>query len=81
MPLSGYSGMSLAKKLGIKEGFRIKLVNPPDYYFDLFTDLPVNLNLTDDNTKRKDFIHFFTKQENEFTTMLPALNCSCCQTV
>jgi hypothetical protein len=71
---AGYSNTPLAKKLGIKEGFHIKLVNPPDYYFDLFTDLPVNLNLTDDKIIRKDFIHFFTKEEKEFTAMLPDLN-------
>jgi len=70
---TGYSGTPLAKKLGIKEGFQIKLVNPPDYYFQLFTDMPVNLNLTDDKITRKDFIHFFTKQEKEFTAMLPDL--------
>src|ERR1700761_3531168 len=70
---AGYSGTPLAKKLGIKEGFQIKLVNPPDHYFDLFTDLPANLNLKDDKTLQKDFIHFFTKQEKEFTALLPAL--------
>jgi Protein of unknown function (DUF3052) len=70
---SGYSGTPLAKKLGIKEGFHIKLVNPPDYYFELFTDLPVNLNLKEDTNSLKDFMHFFTKQEKEFTAMLPEL--------
>jgi hypothetical protein len=70
---TGYSGTPLAKKLGIKEGFNIKLVNPPNYYFDLFTDLPVNLNLKEDHATKKDFIHFFTKQEEEFTAILPHL--------
>jgi hypothetical protein len=40
LPSSGYSGTPLAKKLGIKPCFQMMLVNAPDYYFDLFTDLP-----------------------------------------
>ncbi|MEO6071617.1 MAG: hypothetical protein ABIN57_08325 [Chitinophagaceae bacterium] len=39
MKTSGYSGTPLAKKLGIKDGHKIRLVNHPDYYFDLFDDL------------------------------------------
>ena len=68
----GYSGTPLAKKLGIKQGFNIKLINPPEYYFNLFTDLPGNLNLIENNEK-KDFIHFFTKQSEEFLLNLPLL--------
>jgi UTP-glucose-1-phosphate uridylyltransferase len=69
---SGYSGTPLAKKLGIKTGFHIKLVNAPKNYFNLFTDLPDNLIFTDDGIK-KDLIHFFTKQEDEFINNLPLL--------
>ena len=46
---AGYSGTPLAKKLGIKAGFHIKLVNAPENYFDLFTDLPGNLIFIDDD--------------------------------
>jgi hypothetical protein len=69
---AGYSGTPLAKKLGIKAGFHIKLVNAPENYFDLFTDLPGNLIFIDDDVK-KDLIHFFTKQEKEFLNTLPLL--------
>jgi hypothetical protein len=69
---SGYSGTPLAKKLGIKAGFHVKLVNAPENYFNLFTDLPDNLIFTDDGIK-KDLIHFFTKQEDEFINNLPLL--------
>lgn len=69
---SGYSGTPLAKKLGIKAGFHIKLLNAPENYFNLFTDLPDDLIFTDDGIK-KDFIHFFTKQEDEFINNLPLL--------
>jgi hypothetical protein len=59
MKTSGYSGTPLAKKLGIKNGFNIKIVNHPDYYFELFSDFPaLTQHINDVNTK-KDFIHYF----------------------
>ena len=66
MHSSGYSGTPLAKKLGIKQGFRILILDPPAYYFDLFDDLP-DVELTNDVNKRKDFIHFFVKQQKELS--------------
>jgi hypothetical protein len=70
---AGYSGTPLAKKLGIKAGSEIKLVNAPDNYFSLFTDLPEGLSINDDQAFMKDFIHFFTKEENEYVKILPLL--------
>jgi len=69
---AGYSGTPLDKKLGIKPGFGIQLVNAPDYYFNLFDELPGDLHFDEDD-EPKDLIHFFTKQENELITMLPIL--------
>jgi hypothetical protein len=69
--MSGYSSTPLAKKLGIKPGARIKLVNAPDYYDNLFTDLPGDLIRT--GNEPRDFIHFFTKDEQELLTTLPKL--------
>lgn len=59
MQTAGYSSTPLAKKLGIKSNFKIKLVNPPDYYFQLFSDLPENITLVNDNKIKKEFIHYF----------------------
>lgn len=70
--LAGYSGTPLSKKLGIKPGFNIQLVNAPQYYFELFNELPADLHM-DENDDLKDLIHFFTTQENELITMLPIL--------
>ncbi|WP_259070287.1 DUF3052 domain-containing protein [Mucilaginibacter sp. X4EP1] len=70
--ITGYSGTPLAKKLGIKDGFNIKLINPPAHYFDLFTDLPANLYFVDDGTKT-DLIHFFTISQDEYFKTLPQL--------
>lgn len=70
---AGYSGTPLAKKLGIKPGFNIKLINAPEYYFTLFTDLPADLQINNDSPELKDFIHFFTKEKDEYTNTLPGL--------
>ena len=70
MATAGYSGTPLAKKLGIKDGFHIKLVNAPDYYLSLFTDLPPNLYFDDPGNTGLDFIHFFTKSTAEYKALL-----------
>ena len=65
METSGYSGTPLAKKLGIKEGFKMRLINPPEYYFTLFTDLPENIAILKDVKIKKNFIHCFVTSEKE----------------
>lgn len=72
MQTTGYSGTPLGKKLGIKDGFHISLINAPDYYLSLFTDLPPNLYFDGDGAKI-DLIHFFTKSKTEYETQLPSL--------
>jgi hypothetical protein len=69
--LAGYSGTPLAKKLGIKDGFHISLINSPEYYLQLFTDLPAGVYFEDIGNKKIDFIHFFTKSKEEYTSLLP----------
>ena len=59
---AGYSGTPLAKKLGIKPGFRILLEDEPEYYFNLFDDLPEITLIEDDSSEEIDFIHFFVKE-------------------
>ena len=70
---AGYSGTPLGKKLGIKPGFNILLINAPGHYFSLFTDLPADLIVNNDAQATKDLIHFFTKQKDEYINLLPAL--------
>jgi len=62
---AGYSGTLLAKKLGIKEGFKIRLVNHPEYYFKLFDDFPENVIIKSEKKSKKNLIHFFTKEASE----------------
>jgi hypothetical protein len=73
MPAAGYSGTTLAKKLGIKSGFTIRLINQPDYYFELFTDFPEEVNISKTAKAPKDLIHFFTKESKELQQKIIAL--------
>ncbi|HWJ92939.1 MAG TPA: DUF3052 family protein [Flavisolibacter sp.] len=73
MAVSGYSGTPLAKKLGIKEGTKLAIFNAPGYYFDLFTDLPPGISNDKGTPAKKDFIHYFTKEEEELAGALPRL--------
>jgi hypothetical protein len=68
--MSGYSSTPLAKKLGIKQGCRMRLANAPDDYFQLFTDFPEAVQLLEDEVSPKDCIHFFARKASE---LLPAL--------
>ncbi len=70
---AGYSKTTLAKKLGIKDGHIIRLVNIPPYYFSLFTDLPPTINITRNKKIRKHFIHYFTKQSAALSKDIAAL--------
>ena len=40
---AGYSGTPLVKKLGIKPGCRLALLNAPAHYLDLLGDLPADV--------------------------------------
>jgi hypothetical protein len=70
---SGYSGTPLAKKLGIKPGFKLMLINEPAHYLDLFTDMPMDVQVINDESDKKDLVHFFTKQRQELIDLLPQL--------
>ena len=55
----GYSGTPLAKKIGIKEGFTIRLFNQPAGYFDLFEDFPSSVKIVKNKHSSKDLVHYF----------------------
>jgi hypothetical protein len=70
---SGYSGTPLAKKLGIRAGFKIRLINAPENYFALFTDFPGNVDILTETISKKDFIHCFSKDIAELKKIIPDL--------
>ena len=63
--VSGYSGTPLAKKLGIKSNSVLRLVNEPDYYFNLFTDLPPDIKIVKNKNTKKDLIHYFAESASQ----------------
>ena len=69
--MAGYSQTPLAEKLGIKEGFKIRCVNAPGYYFKLFSDLPQEITVSDDKNIKKNFIHVFVQNVKQLESTLP----------
>ena len=63
--MAGYSSTPLAKKLGIKSNYKMRLINEPDYYFKLFNDMPEDIKILNDKKIKKNFIHLFVKNMNE----------------
>lgn len=66
MSTFGYSGTPLAKKLGIKEGYSLVLVNEPGHYLSLFENMPeVNFVMKPSKTSI-DLIHLFGTNKIDF---------------
>jgi len=59
MAPAGYSGTPLIKKLGIKEGFRLKIVNPPAHLPELLENMPLVNYLDQPKQNAADFIMLF----------------------
>ncbi|KAB2879173.1 DUF3052 family protein [bacterium] len=70
---SGYSGTPLAKKLGIKDHFKIRLIDAPAHYRDLFSDFPPTVEFVKETKNKKDLIHYFVTEAARLKTELPAL--------
>jgi len=56
---AGYSGTPLVHKLGIKAGFKMRVIDPPPNYWDLLGTLPDNVSIGEPDEGRFDFIHVF----------------------
>ncbi|MEQ8530919.1 MAG: DUF3052 domain-containing protein, partial [Imperialibacter sp.] len=72
--MAGYSGTPLAKKLGIKEGSKVLLVNRPSHYFELFEDFPNSVLVHESQSADLyDIIHFFTTSKDDLHTQMTKL--------
>ncbi len=71
--MAGYSGTPLLKKLGIKEGFRMAVLNPPKDYFKLLGKLPMGVEIVPSPKDPMDFIHYFAQDRGEYEKKLPSL--------
>lgn len=71
--MAGYSGTPLAKKLGIKEGYRVRTSGAPTDYLELVNPLPPNVTISSSISKKIDVWHIFTKSSSELESKLPTL--------
>src|SRR5919112_302213 len=79
MPSSGYSGTPLAKKLGIKDRFKIAVLNEPDHYYTLFDDMPPDVDIHHSLNSKLDVIHYFVTEAKELSDIIASLKTSIVQ--
>ena len=71
---AGYSGTPLAKKLGIKEGHLVAVVNEPADFRELLAPLADGVQFSDSLDNEPDVVVAFNTRYDDFTAMLPALS-------
>ncbi len=71
--MAGYSGTPLAKKLGIKPGMIVHVVNAPGDYAGLLDPFPENVMILSKPELELDLVHVFTKSRSELVASLKAL--------
>jgi hypothetical protein len=71
--MAGYSGTPLIKKLGIKEGFRIAIVDGPEDFLNTLESIPDGVTVVSRVTGELDFILLFVKSEERLAKKFPVL--------
>lgn len=71
--MAGYSGTPLAKKLGFKEGYRVRIQGAPEDYLDLVGPTPKNVKISKSLRNDIDIFHLFTRSSSELKAQLPKL--------
>jgi len=71
--MAGYSTTPLAKKLGFREGARVRTSNAPADYLRLVTPRPDNVTISGALRKDINIWHFFTRSRVELKTKLPGM--------
>ena len=71
--MAGYSETPLAKKLGIKEGFRLGIANPPKGFKKELGLLPADVKISVAHLKPLDLIILFTDSERTLKMEFPVL--------
>ena len=70
--MAGYSGTPLVKKLGIKEGMHVRLVDAPQDYVARVAPLPEGVTFVARTASDIDFVHIFTTKEAHLAKALRA---------
>ena len=60
----------MAKKLGIKQGFSLLIVNAPADYLELVSPLPDGVTISEDRGSGLDLVHLFTNSRDELFAKL-----------
>jgi hypothetical protein len=71
--MAGYSGTPLFRKLGMRPGMRVRLVNPPGHYAELVAPLPEGVTLSAKLRTDVELCHLFVKKAGELRRRLPEL--------
>jgi hypothetical protein len=71
--VAGYSNTPLAKKLGIKEGCRVVLIQAPANHRKLLEPLPAAVHFSKAADASADVVHLFATERSELARLLPAL--------
>ena len=71
--MAGYSDTPLAKKLGIKQGFKIVLVKAPAHYRTLLAPLPASVKFSGRANSSTNLVHAFATQRRALARLLPTL--------
>lgn len=69
----GYSGTPLPRKLGIKPGMSIAVLEAPQDIDAVLGDLPENLTISDRLTGHRDLVLIFITRQADLASRLPAL--------
>ena len=70
VPTSGYSGTPLAKKLGIKQGSRMFLLDAPEGYASLLDPLPQDVQFDNHPSHAVDIAHVFVTRKEDLKEYL-----------
>jgi hypothetical protein len=71
--MAGYSGTSLAQKLGIKAGQEVVTLNAPAYYSKLLAPLPNGVSFSPKASPGAGFVHLFISERKALETELKRL--------
>ena len=72
-PVAGYSGTPLARKLGLKEGTTVLVINPPGNYRKLLEPIPAGVQFVGRVSTMTDLVHLFTTRKAELRKTLTSL--------
>jgi DUF3052 family protein len=67
---AGYSATPLAKKLGVKEAYRMLLLGAPEGYSQLLAPLPAGVQFSSRPSRAIDIAHVFVTRKEELTEHL-----------